>query len=210
MAKKKASPPKAGRTTKGPARPSRAKPAPVGQLFQFKITLTGTQPPIWRRIQTADCTLDDLHQHIQAAMGWTNSHLHQFNIGGKCYGDPALLDDDIDGIACIDSTITKISRLVPKDRKRLRFDYEYDFGDGWEHEIVFEGSPDPEAGQKYPLCLEGERACPPEDIGGVWGFYAMLEALANPKHERHEEFMNWAGEFDPESFDAAAATKAMR
>jgi hypothetical protein len=143
-------------------------------------------------------------------MGWTNSHLHQFNIGGKCYGDPELLDDDLDGVPCIDSTVTKISKLMPKDRKRMRFGYEYDFGDGWEHEILFEGCPQLDPGVRYPLCVEGERACPPEDVGGVWGYYGMLEALANPKHERHREFKEWAGPFDPETFDPAEATEAMR
>lgn len=132
-------------------------------LYQFKITLMESMPPIWRRIQVQDCTLEDLHEHIQTAMGWTNSHLHQFEIGGETYGDPELLHDDVDGTECIDSTRTLLSEIVPGGRKKLRFKYEYDFGDGWEHEILFEGCPAPEKGKKYPLCLEGERACPPED-----------------------------------------------
>jgi hypothetical protein len=206
MAKKKETPAKASRAAKGEPKASRAKAAKTSELFQFRITLVGSNPPIWRRVQVTDCTLDKLHEHIQTAMGWENAHLHQFNIGGECYGDPELLQDEI---PCIDSTVTKISKLVPKDRKRLKFQYEYDFGDGWEHEIVFEGCPQAEPGKSYPLCIEGERACPPEDVGGVWGFYAMLEALANPKHERHREFKQWVGKYDPEQFDPAKATKAM-
>lgn len=179
-------------------------------LFQLKVTLSGSKPPIWRRIQVADCTLDELHEVIQTAMGWTNSHLHQFEIRGKRYGDPELLDDGFDDFECVDSTRTNLSDVLPKNRRRFQFAYEYDFGDGWEHEVVFEGCPKPEPGKTYPLCMEGERACPPEDIGGIWGYAEFLEALADPRHERHEEFMEWAGPFDPEDFDAAEATTAMR
>jgi hypothetical protein len=180
------------------------------QLFQFKITLVGIQPPVWRRIQVADCTLDKLHEHIQTAMGWTNSHLHQFMINGERYGDPALLDDEFGDFECIDSTVTRLSAVFPTDGKRFRFMYEYDFGDGWEHEILFEGCPPLEQGKKYPLCVEGERACPPEDVGGVWGYAEFLEAMADPKHERHDELSQWAGPFDSEIFDPADTTKAMK
>lgn len=179
-------------------------------VFQFKITLAGSKPPIWRRIQVEDCTLDKLHEHIQTAMGWTNSHLHQFEIFEKRYGDPELLDDGFDDFKCIDSTRTKISDITPNAGKRFSFTYEYDFGDGWEHEILFEGSPKKESGKKYPLCLEGARACPPEDVGGIYGFYEFLEALADPKHEQHDDFMEWGGDFDPKDFDAVETTKVMK
>jgi hypothetical protein len=184
--------------------------ADANTIYQFKITLLGSKPPIWRRIQVADCTLDKLHEHIQTSMGWTNSHLHQFEIGGKRYGDPDLLDDGFDDFECIDSTRTKISKLVPKTGKRFRFKYEYDFGDGWEHEVVFEGFPKKEPGTKYPICLEGERACPPEDVGGIYGFYDFLEALADPKHEQHDDYIEWGGDFDAEKFDAKQATMEMK
>ena len=179
-------------------------------LYQFKVTLMGIDPPIWRRIQIRDCTLDELHEHVQAAMGWTNTHLHDFEIKGKRYGDPELIDDGFLDFECIDSTCIKISDIVPKNGKRFTFKYEYDFGDSWEHDILFEGCPavDPEA--KYPLCLEGARACPPEDVGGVWGYADFLEALADPKHEQHDEFVKWAGWFKPEKFDAKKTTKAMK
>ena len=180
------------------------------RLFQFKITLKETQPAIWRRIQVKGGTLDRLHSHFQTAMGWTNSHLHQFEINGDRYGDPELLDDGYEDFDCVDSTVTKISEIVPKDGKPFRFDYEYDFGDGWVHEVLFEGCMQAELGGRYPICLEGQRACPPEDVGGVCGYVEYLEASANPNHERHEEFFEWRGSFDPEEFDATKTTKRMR
>jgi uncharacterized protein YwqG len=149
------------------------------RVYQFKITLKDIEPPIWRRIQTKDCTLDRLHGHIQTAMGWTNSHLHQFEIGGVTYGDPELLLEGFeDDPEIVDSLDTRISKIIPKDGKRFSFDYEYDFGDGWEHEVFFEGCLRAEKGTRYPLCIEGERACPPEDSGGPYGYPEYLEAMS--------------------------------
>ena len=187
----------------------RAKTA-AKHIFQFKITLLESQPPIWRRIQVEDCTLDKLHEHIQTAMGWTNSHLHQFEITDQRYGDPDLLEEDFEEFGYINSTHTKISQILPKDRTRFRFIYEYDFGDDWLHEVLFEGCPKPQPRKKYPLCLEGERACPPEDVGGIGGYAEFLEALADPQHEEHAAFLQWSGPFNPDEFDAQAATKAMK
>jgi hypothetical protein len=178
--------------------------AAADTVFQFKITLKGSKPPIWRRIQVTDCTLDDLHGHIQTAMGWTNSHLYAFEIKGEQYSDPAMLED------CLDSTRTYLSQIVPATAKTFRFLYEYDFGDGWMHEVVFEGRSQPKPGQRYPLCVTGKRACPPEDIGGIWGYAEFLAALADPQHERHDEFLEWGGPFDPEEFDAAETTELMQ
>lgn len=180
-------------------------------VFQFKITLQGIDPPIWRRIQTKDCTLDKLHEHIQTAMGWTNSHLHQFIIKGVIHGDPELIYEGWeDEESPVDSRRTKLSQIVPKNGKRFRFTYEYDFGDDWEHEILFEGFPPAQKGARYPLCVEGERACPPEDVGGTYGYQEYLEALSDPEHEEHESYLEWVGGFNPEAFDAQAATKEMR
>lgn len=179
-------------------------------LYQFKVTLLGLEPQIWRRIQVQDCTLDKLHEHIQTAMGWDNMHLHQFEIKGEQYGDPDLLDDGFGDFVCFDSTATILSQILPRTKKRFSFKYEYDFGDGWEHEVLFEGQPPLEKNRKYPLCLEGEQACPPEDIGGVWGYVEYLEALADPEHERHEEFNDWIGPFDPHKFDPKQATREMK
>lgn len=167
--------------------------ADPGTIYQFKITLLGSQPPIWRRIQVTDCTLDKLHEHIQTAMGWTNSHLHHFRIGEQLYGDPMLMEESMEEMNYKDSTRNRISKILPKSGKRFGFTYEYDFGDGWEHEVLFEGCPKKDPDQKNPLSLEGERAYPPEDCGGIGGFYEFLEALADPKHEEHDNMLEWIG-----------------
>jgi len=193
------------------AREPEPAPKSTGELYQFKITLLDYEPPIWRRIQVKDCTLDKLHEHIQTSMGWTNSHLNHFRIDGKLYGDPLLMRETFEELNYADSTRTLLSAILPKGGERFRFEYEYDFGDGWRHEVLFEGRPPVEPGRRYPLCLEGERACPPEDVGGVWGYADFVEAIADPEHERHGELMEWIGrEFDPEAFDPKAATNAMK
>jgi hypothetical protein len=208
------SPVRKAKTGSGQSRkkPVLAKPAKKQDtVYQFKITLLESHPPIWRRIQVQDCTLDKLHEHIQTAMGWTNSHLHHFKVKNQLYGDPVLLQENFEDMEYEDSTTTRISDILPKTGRRFRFEYEYDFGDSWDHEVLFEGvvRADPKA--KYPLCLEGERACPPEDCGGIWGYPEFVEAIQNPGHERHEELLEWVGgSFDPEEFDPVKATKAMR
>lgn len=183
----------------------------IGALFQFKITLIGSKPPIWRRIQVQDCTLDKLHEYIQTAMGWTNSHLHHFRVGKQLYGDPMLIGENMGEMNYKDSTRTKISKILPNGKQQFSFIYEYDFGDCWEHEVLFEGSPKAEPGKKYPLCLDGERACPPDDCGGVWGYGDFLKAIGDKNHEEHQEMLEWiGGRFDPEEFDPAVATKSMK
>lgn len=178
--------------------------------FQFKITLVGIKPPIWRRIQVRDCTLGDLHDVIQVAMGWEDYHLHQFVIAGERFGPPIPDDPDF-GLEMKDENRVTLSKLLAKSAKRIRWVYEYDFGDGWQHEILFEGYPSLEKGQKYPLCLEGERACPPEDCGGPWGYADFLQAIADPKHEQHEELLEWiGGEFDAEEFNVKAVNSKLR
>jgi len=180
------------------------------RVYQFKITLINSKPAIWRRIQIKNCTLDELHEHIQTAMGWTNSHLHHFDIDGERYGDPDLLQDGFIDLGYHDSAEVNISRLIPSAGRRFNFLYEYDFGDDWRHEVLFEGCSEAEMGIQYPICIDGDRACPPEDIGGVWGFAEYLEAIADPEHEMHEEMLEWHGTFEPEKFAAAEATRAMR
>ena len=120
-------------------------------VYQFKITLNDYEPTIWRRIQVKDCTLDKLHERIQTAMGWTNSHLHEFEIDGERYGDPELLNYGFEEFPGVDTTVTKISQIVPKDGKRFGFLYQYDFGDSWNHEVLFEGCLRAGSGQRYPL-----------------------------------------------------------
>ena len=178
------------------------------QIWQLKITLNGVKPPIWRRIQVKDCTLEKLHDHIQLAMGWQNAHLYQFTINGSLYSDPTFSDEVYPEIR--DARVVKLTKFFNEGDKPSSFLYEYDLGDGWQHEVVFEGCQRAEKGKRYPRCVDGARACPPEDVGGIHGFALYLEAIADPKHERHKELLAWSGPFDPEAFDAKAVTKRMR
>ncbi|QDU59422.1 Plasmid pRiA4b ORF-3-like protein [Planctomycetes bacterium Pan216] len=180
------------------------------RCYQLKITLIGSDPPIWRRIQMNHGTLDELHHHIQLAMGWTNSHLHQFIINDEYYVDIHILGEDDDFSRSRDSTRTKLSGLLPRNGKPVSFLYEYDFGDSWEHEVILEGWLPLDNNVRYPRCLEGARACPPEDVGGIWGYDEYLEILADPSHERHQWMLMWGGPFDPEAFDVEQTTKAMQ
>jgi len=206
MAKKKA-------TTKTPAdSPSRPRgtraPAP-SVVYQFKITLVDMSPSIWRRIQTADCTLHTLHHHIQAVMDWSNTHLHHFVIGKRLYGVQDLSPGGMSGYYVFDSSAIMLSSLLPASGKKTKFSYTYDFGDNWEHEILLEGCLNPDPSTKYPLCLEGERARPPEDSGGPLEFGHILKVLANPGHKEYEEVAEFYGSFDPEAFDSKQATARM-
>jgi hypothetical protein len=194
-----------------PAMPARAKKAVGDTVYQFRITLLESRPPIWRRIQVKDCTLDNLHEHIQTAMGWTNSHLHHFKVGDQLYGDPDLVQENFEDMGYKDSTTANITDILPRTGRRFRFVYEYDFGDSWDHEVLFEGVVRADPKVKYPLCLEGERACPPEDVGGVWGYADFLAAITDPEHKDHDGLLEWVGgSFDPEEFDPAQATRDMR
>lgn len=192
-----------------PPTPRRKMPKKSHLLYQFKITLRNIKPAIWRRIQIPDCSLGDLHEYIQRAFGWWSCHLHQFQIDGERYSLPASGGFDL-GDEYLDETQFLLSHLIPKSGEQARWNYEYDFGDGWLHDILFEGLPPKDPKAKYPLCVEGARACPPEDCGGPFGYVHYLEAIANPKHVEHNEILKLRGNFDPEEFDAQQATVGMR
>lgn len=181
-----------------------------GAVYQLKIMLNDIRPPIWRRVQTRDWTLAKLHDLIQISMGWFNSHLHLFKIGEDHYGDRGQWPKDyLDELEKLDERKLKLSQLAEQGVKR--FHYEYDMGDGWRHTIIVEKTVSVEAGVKYPRCVGGERACPPEDCGGPWGYGAFVEAVSNPKHKQHEELLEWVGgEFDPEMFDVEAVNKELQ
>ncbi len=179
---------------------------PPGTLYQIKVTLRGTSPPVWRRlIVPADTRLSELHQILQAAMGWTDSHLHQFEVGRRVIGMPS--PDDWQPVE--DERKIELSEVAPAAKSRLR--YEYDFGDSWEHDIVVEKVLSPEYAVAAPACVGGRRAGPPEDVGGVWGYEAFLEAIQDPSHPEHEERLEWVGGgFDPEAFDLAGVNADLR
>lgn len=125
-------------------------------------------------------------------------------------GDPDLLDDDLGEADFGDSREILLSDVLDRRRRGFRFRYVYDFGDDWVHEILLEDRPAVDRNAKYPVCIAGERACPPEDCGGPWGYASLLEILANPKHEEYAECKEWAGDYDPEAFSPAAATRQMQ
>ena len=179
-------------------------------VYRFKIILQNTAPVIWRRIETQNITLKKFHELIQTAMGWTNSHLHQFEIAGTRYADPRLLMDGFDDFDATDYSGIRISDLVSKQGAKLQMGYEYDFGDSWQHAVILEAVTESEPGVKYPRCVDGERACPPEDVGGVYGFADYVEAITDKKHSEYRDYLDWNGPFDPAKFNAATATRRMR
>lgn len=182
----------------------------ASKVYRFKITLEETQPAIWRRIETRDVPLEKLHELIQTAMGWTNSHLHCFRIGEKRYTDPRLMDDVFDDLGETSYAGIRVSDLVAEYGSQMKLKYEYDYGDGWQHTVKLEKVTEAQPRVRYPRCVDGARACPPEDVGGVWGYVDFVEAITNPDHEQHEEFLEWNGPFDPEHFDPALATQRMK
>ena len=175
-------------------------------VVSLKVTLRGTRPPVWRRLLIpSTMTLAELHQAIQAAMGWEDCHLHSFDIAGRQYGDRHAVDDVAD-----ENRLT-LNGLV--NSGVARFAYTYDFGDNWEHTVVIEKRAPPLEPASYPTCVAGKRNCPPEDCGGPWGYEHLLAVLADPAHPERAEQSEWLGEeFDPDEFaiDIANATLAAR
>ena len=167
------------------------------QFYLLKIRLLDIEPEIWRRfVVPASITLDRLHDVIQIVMGWTDCHLHEFTIGKKRYTE--YPESKEDGLECGRYRLGDLLK-----QKGRAFGYQYDFGDNWEHDLTLEKShyfnPDLRSGI---ACLDGARACPPEDVGGVPGYYEFCIALNDPEHEEHESFMEWSGEnYDSEKFD---------
>lgn len=176
------------------------------RVYQFKLVLVGVEPPIWRRIQVPETySFWDLHVALQDAMGWLDYHLHVFRVARPGAGEVEQIgipdDDPFEG-----DKPTLPGWEVPITRHFVRtgtaVPYEYDFGDGWEHELTLEAILPRRAGQKYPVCVDGARACPPEDCGGVYGYETLLTVIQDPGHEEHESTLEWlGGRFDPDRFD---------
>ena len=166
------------------------------EVYAIKVTLLGTNPPVWRRILVPrDITLRNLHRTLQTVMGWTDSHLHQF----VCHGRRSSAATSRVGTKVANENRTTLGELIGTVGARLL--YEYDFGDGWQHELVLEeillGDETFE-----PMCVAGKRCCPPEDCGGPQGFAELLQALQDAHHRSHDEAYEWLGDFVPESFSA--------
>jgi hypothetical protein len=185
-----------------------AKPRNPTLVYRLRVELLEIKPLIWRRLLVpADIKLPKLHQCLQLAMGWTNSHLHQFRVGDIHYGVP---DPEWPELQMRDERQVRLCDLVGEVQREIA--YEYDFGDGWEHRIVLEQTEPANEFMSYPLCTAGERACPPEDVGGVPGYEEFLKIIGNPKHKEYGQSLLWAGggAFDPEGFDLNAVNRALR
>jgi len=177
-------------------------------VYQLKITLKGSKPPIWRRVLVPEnATLFSLHEIIQQVMGWQDYHLHAFTIAGQIYGSPE--DDEYDDFGTKNETRYRLSKLGL--REKAKFSYEYDFGDSWEHTILVEKITGADPAAVYPVCIAGKRAAPPEDSGGIWGYENLMQVIADPAHEDHEEMLEWLGDdFDPEEFDLDDVNAALQ
>lgn len=173
------------------------------RIYQFKITLWDIRPPIWRRIQVPETyTFWDLHVAIQDAMGWADYHLHEFEIASLQSRGKARIgipEGDFDR-EVLPGWKQKIADYFTQ--KNRTANYMYDFGDGWVHKVELEKILPREKNIKYPRCIKGKRACPPEDCGGIGGYYNLLEIMGNSDHEEYDEMLEWlGGEFDPKHFD---------
>jgi hypothetical protein len=181
--------------------------------YQLRVTLLDTRPPVWRRILVPpEASAEYLHEAIQASMGWYDCHLHHFLLGkapDEISVEPPDPEND-GGFPTMDSTHLTIRELLRRGLGNAR--YEYDFGDSWRHSVRFEKEVPLEPGMTLPQCVDGKRACPPEDCGGAYGYAEIVRMVKEPKYEpdgsSREEMLEWlGGSFDPEEFDIARVNK---
>lgn len=179
------------------------------EIYQIKVTLLGTDPPIWRRLLVpADQTLEQLHHVLQVAMGWDDCHMHEFRIGQQRFGTPDPMERAFGGSRPASERTARLFSVL--GRAGIKAVYTYDFGDSWDHRVAVEKRLPPEPGRAYPVCLAGERHGPPEDCGGIPGFYNLLEAISDPEHEQHEELLEWlGGAFDPGAFSVDEVNRGL-
>ncbi|MFF5565725.1 plasmid pRiA4b ORF-3 family protein [Streptomyces sp. NPDC012623] len=187
----------------------RSRTAPGHTVHRIKAVLRDSRPPVWRRLEVPSAvTLQQLHHIVQAAFGWEDAHMWAFRTPkNRCRHrasrrEPTILSPDA----------TRLEQLAPRPDDRLS--YLYDFGDCWEHSLRVEAVTHPEPGTAYPRCLTGRRACPPEDSGGIRGYGYLLDVLADPSHEEHEERLRRLGldsadQFDPAAFDLERINAAL-
>ena len=181
--------------------------AAADAILRLKVTLVEVDPAVWRRLLVpAGGTLAKLHRTLQDAMGWTNSHLHCFEVAGRRIGRVGVEEDSPE---LEDERRVKVWSVLPE--KGAMLVYRYDYGDDWEHLVEVEEVTSPDRRHSYALCIAGARACPPEDCGGPFSYGEFLKALGNPEHEEHDQIVTWVGgHFDPESFDVNAVNRLLR
>lgn len=178
------------------------------RTYQLRVALSGAKPPIWRRfLVSPTMPLSELHEVLQVVMGWENSHLHMFRKGERRYVVPHPFDDDF-GTLGLDARKVRIGQLLRKPKDWIA--YLYDFGDSWRHRVTLQKILPFDPSVRLPSCISGKRSCPPEDSGGLWGYYEMLHALDDPGHERHEDMVDWIGSFDPDEFSLADVNIQLR
>jgi hypothetical protein len=176
--------------------------------WQLKIELLDVTPTVWRRLLVPETIkLPRLHRVFQTALGWTNSHLHEFVIGGVRYSDPD--PDFADELEQVDEHRVVLLKALGLDARC--FDYVYDFGDHWHHIVIVEDRhPHPGVAPSLIHCSGGENSCPPEDVGGARGYAEFLDAIADPDNEEHDRYLEWVGgRFDPKRFDLDATNLAL-
>ena len=188
---------------------TKSRPTAPTRVYQLLIELDEVEPRVWRQLWVpGTLTMAKLDRVIQAAMGWTNSHLHEFEVGGKRYGIPD--EEGIYETPTLDDRRYKVGAVLGESGTRFR--YTYDFGDNWRHTVTIEDRllPD-ESFNTWPICIAGQNACPPEDVGGVGGYAEFLEAISDPSHDEHAAMWRWSGgPFDPAGFDVNATNAALR
>ena len=186
---------------------------PYDFIIRLEVQILGIEPVISRSLELPrDLNFAQLHEVLQAAFGWTDSHLHQFIVGGLVIGAPEYLEEDAYGPRVIEATEVHLRdlRFPYGPDAQLEILYQYDFGDNWQHRLILSEVP-PAEGVKYPRCIAGSRSCPPEDVGGDIGYEAFLEVWRDPDHEDHADNRRWAGrKFDPERFNLEATNRAIR
>ena len=178
------------------------------RIARLRIELEELEPKIWRRIDMPlSTTLEGLHDAIQMTMGWTFSHLWEFDIDGRCYGDPSFREFD-DEPPIYKAKGLRLGVLIARGVER--FVYTYDYGDNWRHDVIVEEVRDGDLDMEYPAFVDGARRCPPEDVGGPHGFMEFLEAVLDPAHEQHRDMVRWYdGPFDPTGLDEERARFGM-
>jgi len=181
----------------------------AAEIYQLKVTLLGSRPPIWRQLLVpADLTLAQLHDVLQVAMGWQECHMHEFSAGGRHFGRPDP-EDHLMGMPPVeDECRVRLSSVLRQIGAKLI--YTYDLGDSWEHSIVLRKCLPAAPTIAYAICTDGQLACPPEDCGGITGFYDLLDALRDPNHKQHKELKDWVGgDYDPKAFSIEGVNRIL-